>query len=169
MRRVLLMSDSHGKLSSDVMQHAAMADEVWHAGDWGSMEPYQQLESLRKEIRGVTGNIDGQTIRSIVPLKHVFFCEQLKVCMTHIGGYPGRYAKNIADWLRQEKPDLFISGHSHILKIVRDPAIPCLHMNPGACGSHGFHHVRTLIRFQVTHKTISALEVIELGPRTEQI
>jgi predicted phosphodiesterase len=122
--------------------------------------------SKLKPFRGVYGNIDGAEIRSLYPENNVFFCEEVKVLITHIGGYPEKYPSGITDLLRTEKPELFICGHSHILKVMYDRTFKLLHINPGAAGVHGFHHVKTAVRFQIEGAEIKNLEVIELGKRT---
>lgn len=166
MKKILLISDTHGALLTDVMKHVAEADEVWHAGDWGGgKEAFTMLENTGKTIRGVYGNIDGTFIRTVCPENLFFVCEGLKVWITHIGGYPGRYAKGIKQQLIQHKPDLFICGHSHILKVQRDPELKVMHFNPGAAGVHGFHKYRTMLRFEIEDSKIQNLVVIELGLR----
>lgn len=164
MKKILLLSDNHGYLDDKILAHAAAADEIWHAGDWGDYENLILLEKMKK-VRGVYGNIDEETLRSALPEIAVFECEGLKVCIKHIGGYPDRYAKGVKNLLLDKKPDLFISGHSHICKVMRDTKLNLLHFNPGACGKHGFHHIRTLMRFAVTEGVIQNLEIIELGKR----
>jgi uncharacterized protein len=166
MKRILLISDSHGTLGEDVMRHVVAADEVWHAGDWGGgMEVYDQLCATGKTIRGVWGNIDSHDMRKVVPYEQHFTVEGLLVYMIHIGGYPGRYAGGIKEKLVQYRPQVFICGHSHIAKVIRDNAMSLLHMNPGACGFHGFHRVRTMIRMEIAHGSISKADMIELGNR----
>jgi hypothetical protein len=149
-----------------ILYHLAGSDEIWHAGDWGVYAVAQQLKTVAP-LRGVYGNIDGQDIRIEYPKVIRFNCEDVKVCITHIGGYPGRYAPDIRESLKAGPPDLFICGHSHILKVMRDPKLNLLHINPGAAGRSGFHKVRTLVRFEVERKEIKNLRVVELGPRTE--
>ena len=139
-------------------------DEIWHAGDIGSDLLAAKFEAL-KPFRAVYGNIDGQAIRLQYPKVAHFKVEDVNVMMTHIGGYPGRYNPEIRKELYDTRPNLFISGHSHILKVVFDRSLKCLHMNPGAAGKSGFHQVRTLLRFVIAGKDIKDLEVIELGNR----
>lgn len=166
MKKILILSDSHGLLEEDVMKHVANADEIWHAGDWGNMEVLEQLEKVGKKIEGVYGNIDGGKLQITLPDENIFECEGLKVFMTHIGGYPGRYAAGIKEKIKSIKPKLFICGHSHILKIMQDKELNVLHINPGACGRHGFHIFRTMVRIEIDLGKITKAEVVELGRRT---
>lgn len=160
-QRIGLLSDTHGFLDEAVFRYFNECDEVWHAGDFGNTELVEQLR-LFKPLRGVYGNIDGQEIRASFPETLVFRCEEVKVMLRHIGGYPPKYNKETKPLLLQEQPQLFISGHSHILKIIYDNQLQCLHMNPGAAGKQGWHQVRTLIRFTIDRKDIKDCEVIEL-------
>jgi len=164
MKKILLMSDTHGYLDKAILKYVDQADEVWHAGDIGS---FKVVEELKKHARfkAVYGNIDGQDIRSEFPLKKRFSCEKVRVLMTHIGGYPGRYTKSIKPIVTRYPPNLFISGHSHILRVMYDKKLGFLHLNPGAVGIEGYHHVRTMLRFEINNKEILNLEVIELGKR----
>ena len=162
--RIGLLSDSHGFLDEAVFTYFSQCDEVWHAGDFGSVEILDQLKSF-KPTRGVYGNVDGALLRAELPQDLTWECEGVRVYMTHIGGYPGNYGARAKKQLRLLRPGLFICGHSHILKVTRDPALSLLHMNPGACGHHGWHAVRTMLRFAVEAGKISAVEAIELGPR----
>ncbi len=146
------------------MRHVAEADEVWHAGDLGNLSVYDRLNAVRP-TRAVYGNIDDHLTRTVCPEYLLFTCEGLRVLMVHIGGYPGRYTPCAKKLLTEQTCDLFITGHSHVLKVVRDPQRRLLHMNPGAAGIHGFHKVRTMIRFKVQAGKVSDAEVIELGPR----
>ncbi|MBZ4190020.1 metallophosphoesterase family protein [Niabella beijingensis] len=164
MKRIGLLSDTHGFLDDAVFNYFKDCDELWHAGDFGSKELAEQLAAF-KTLRGVYGNIDGQDIRSEFPETLVFTCEGVKVMIRHIGGYPPKYNKETKPLLLKERPLLFISGHSHILKIIYDDALQCLHMNPGAAGKQGWHKVRTLIRFAIDGNTIRDCEVIELKGR----
>ncbi len=163
MVKIGLISDTHGYLDEAVYRHFAACDEIWHAGDFGVgvAEPLQSF----KPLRGVYGNIDDQSIRSSFPGILRFSCEEVDVMMTHIGGYPGKYAPGIRQLLSAEPPRLFICGHSHILRIIFDKKLQCLHINPGAAGKQGWHKVRTLIRFNINGNTIDNCEVIELGKR----
>jgi len=164
MTKIGLLSDTHGYLDEAVFRHFEQCDEIWHAGDFGSVAVVEQLQSF-KPLRGVWGNIDGADIRIQFPEKAIFTCEEVSVFMTHIGGYPGRYHPGIKAELSADPPQLFISGHSHILKIIFDEKLKCLHMNPGAAGKQGWHKVRTLIRFEIDGKLMRHCEVIELGKK----
>lgn len=159
--RIGLLSDTHGYLDEAVFRHFDACDEVWHAGDFGTWEIVEKLERF-KPLRGVFGNIDGRDIRNRFPETLHFTVEELNVMMQHIGGYPNRYAKGVKENILQHKSGLFISGHSHILKIMYDDALNCLHINPGAAGRQGWHNVRTIIRFSISKKNIEDCEVIEL-------
>jgi putative phosphoesterase len=163
MTRIGLISDTHGFLDEAVFKHFENCDEVWHAGDFGSDVAMRLKE--RKSLKGVFGNIDEQDIRSEFPEQLVFMCEDVKVLIRHIGGSPPRYNPEMKKELLHHKPQLFISGHSHILKVMFDEKINCLHMNPGAAGKQGWHKVRTIIRFAIDGKEIKNCEVIELGNR----
>lgn len=164
MKLIGLISDTHNYLDDAVFRHFDKCDEVWHAGDFGTAEVSDKLKAF-KPLRGVYGNIDGYDIRSEFPETIRFNCEEVDVLMTHIGGYPGKYAPAIRPQLLANPPKLFICGHSHILKVMYDEKLQCLHMNPGAAGRSGWHKVRTLIRFVVDGKQMKNCEVIELGPR----
>jgi len=164
MLRIGLLSDTHGWWDEKYTEYFSVCDEIWHAGDIGSEEVAYKLSQI-KPLRAVFGNIDGQSIRGLYPKIAYFQAEEIKVMMTHIGGYPGRYAPEIRKELFDYAPQLFISGHSHILKVVYDKSLNCLHINPGAAGKSGFHQVRTLLRFVIDKKDIKDLEVIELGGR----
>ncbi|WP_276134454.1 metallophosphoesterase family protein [Polluticoccus soli] len=163
MTRIGLISDTHGYLDDAVFRHFENCDEIWHGGDFGP-DVVAPLKAF-KPLRCVYGNIDGYDIRSEYPEKLRWKCEDVDVMMIHIGGYPGRYAPSIKNELYTDPPKLFISGHSHILKIIYDEKIKCLHMNPGAAGKHGWHKVRTLVRFAIDGDRIKDCEVIELGKR----
>lgn len=164
MMKILLISDSHGSLSPDVIEYAKEADEVWHAGDLGCSVSELGL-SPDLSFRGVYGNIDDHLVRRELPEFDFFQVAKISVLMIHIGGYPGRYNHKMKTLVQQNKPQLTISGHSHILKIMRDAKDGHLHMNPGACGHKGFHSKRTAIRFQINEEKISNVEVIEFGRR----
>lgn len=164
MTKIGLLSDTHGYLDETIFKHFEKCDEVWHAGDFGTDELVKQLQDF-KPLRGVYGNIDGANIRMQFPEVLRFKCEDVDVMMTHIGGYPGKYAPAIRKELFADPPKLFISGHSHILKIIFDEKLQCLHMNPGAAGKQGWHKVRTLIRFTIDGDLMKDCEVIELGKR----
>lgn len=158
------MSDTHGYLDDSVFKHFDQCDEIWHAGDFGNIELADRLSKF-KPVKGVYGNIDDQAVRLVYPEHLKFKCEQVNVFITHIGGYPGKYNSGIKEVWSQNSTDLFICGHSHILKVIYDKKISCLHLNPGAAGKIGWHKVRTLIRFSVSDQKIHTLEVIELGIR----
>lgn len=162
--RIGLLSDTHGFLDDTVFRHFAQCDEVWHAGDFGSSEVLDLLRDF-KGLRGVYGNVDGADLRAQLPQDLAWECEGVHVFMTHIGGYPGNYDARVAKELRRLRPGLFICGHSHILKVIRDSSLGLLHMNPGACGHQGWHVVRTMLRFTVEAGEISGVEAIELGRR----
>jgi uncharacterized protein len=166
MIRIGLISDTHGFLDEAVFKHFETCNEIWHAGDFGNIEIANQL-ALRSSlpVRGVYGNVDGYDVRSIYPENLFFLCEGVKVFITHIGGYPPNYNKRVKPLLIENKPQLFISGHSHILKIMYDDKLQCLHMNPGAAGNQGWHKVRTIVRFAIDGNNIKDCEVIELGKR----
>jgi len=164
MTRIGLLSDTHGYLDDAVFKHFEQCDEVWHGGDFGTMAIAESLKAF-KPLKGVYGNIDGYDVRSVYPEKLVWNCEAVTVYMTHIGGYPNRYATGIKQELLNNKAKLFIAGHSHILKVIYDDKINCLHMNPGAAGKQGWHKVRTLLRFTIDGSNIKDCEVIELAAR----
>ena len=161
MKRIGLLSDTHGWWDDRFLTHFADCDEIWHAGDIGSEIIIRQLEA-HCPVRAVCGNIDGRelSIRFDDVLK--FKVEECNVIMTHIGGYPGKYDPHIKKDLYHERPQLFISGHSHILKVMYDNIVGCLHINPGAAGRQGWQQVRTLVKFVIDGKEIKDLEVIEL-------
>lgn len=163
MKKIGLISDTHGYLDDAVFKHFDEVDEVWHAGDFGP-DVAGKLAAF-KPLKGVYGNIDDKEIRAEFPEHLRFNCENVDVWMTHIGGYPGKYAPNLRSEIYTKPPGLFITGHSHILKVMFDPKISCLHINPGAAGKSGWHKVKTLIRFCITAEKIHTLEVIELGNR----
>lgn len=166
MTRIGLISDTHGFLDENVFKHFESCDEVWHAGDFGSIELATHLAATSGlMLRGVYGNIDGNDIRTVYPEQLVFSCEEVKVMIRHIGGSPPKYNPETRKQLQLHQPKLFISGHSHILKVMYDPAIQCLYMNPGAAGKHGWHKVRTIIRFVIDGKEMKNCEVIELGKK----
>lgn len=165
MKRIALLSDTHGYLDEGIIKHIKECDEIWHAGDVGDISVLNKLSTLAP-LRAVYGNIDGQEVRKSVPEHQRFVCEGVSVWITHIGGYPGRYVPKIREAIKAKPPKLFICGHSHILKVMPDKKLGLLHMNPGACGRHGFHKVRTLLRFTLEKGEIKNLEVVELGPRS---
>ena len=162
--RIGLLSDSHGFLDEAIFTHFAECDEIWHAGDFSYVRDFDRLSAF-KPTRGVFGNVDGADVRAAMPRDLFWECADLEVYMTHIGGYPGAYDKRVRTEIEKRRPGLFLCGHSHILKVMRDPEMGLIHMNPGACGHVGWHTVRTLLRFTVEAGKISGLEAIELGPR----
>lgn len=164
MKKILLLSDTHSHIDDRILTYARQADEIWHAGDIGDLSVTDQLKNL-KPLRAVFGNIDAQEVRKEFPLHNRFMCEDIDVWITHIGGYPGKYSPAIREEIKKNPPKLFICGHSHILKVMPDKKLGLLHMNPGACGKHGFHQVRTMLRFEIDQEEVKNLEVIELGTR----
>lgn len=164
MTKIGLISDTHSYLDQAVFEYCKDRDEIWHAGDFGSMGVIEELKKF-KPLKGVYGNIDGPEIRKIFPELLVFKCEDVKVMMRHIGGYPPKYNPETKKEIMLHHPQLFISGHSHILKVMYDDKMQCLHMNPGAAGKQGWQKVRTVIRFSIDQKEIKDCEVIELLPR----
>lgn len=164
MKKIGLLSDTHSYLDDAVFKYFEHCDEIWHAGDFGSMEVIEKLEAF-KPLRGVYGNIDDKTIQMHCPEHLRFDCEEVDVWMTHIGGYPGRYSALVKPEIMVNPPKLFICGHSHILKVQYDPKLQLLHLNPGAAGRQGWHKVRTLMRFDINIDKIENLEIIELNQR----
>jgi hypothetical protein len=164
LRKILLISDTHSWLDEKLFKYIQTVDEVWHAGDIGDIKVCHEIEKL-KIVKAVYGNIDGQDARKSYPENNIFMCEQVKVFITHIGGYPNRYNLEAKKIIEQEKPNLFICGHSHILKIMYDKKYNLLHLNPGACGIQGFHQVKTILRFAIDGSEIKNMEIIELGKR----
>lgn len=161
MKKILLLSDTHSYIDDHICGHAQQADEIWHAGDIGDLRVTDTLKNIRP-LRAVYGNIDDKKARQEYPLHNRFMCEDVDVWITHIGGYPGRYSPAIRDEIRNNPPKLFICGHSHILKVMPDRKLDLLHMNPGAIGKHGFHKVRTMLRFTIEGTSIDNLEVIQI-------
>ena len=161
MKKILLLSDTHCYIDDHILNHAKKVDEVWHAGDIGNLKVTNALTAI-KPLRAVYGNIDDHNIRKEFPLNARFMCEGVDVWITHIGGYPGRYSPAVREDIRAHPPKLFICGHSHILKVMPDRKLDLLHMNPGAIGKHGFHKVRTMLRFTIDGEKIDNLEVIEV-------
>lgn len=160
MKRIGLLSDTHGWLNPAIYDFFKDCDEIWHAGDIGNDDVAIELAAFKK-LRAVYGNIDDWEIRADYPQYQIFNIENIKVVMTHIGGYPNAYAPGIKQILWEEKPDIFISGHSHILRVMRDQKLGLLHLNPGAAGMKGFHKKITMLRFQIDGKEISNLEIYE--------
>ena len=164
MKKILVLSDTHSYLDDKILKHVSWADEVWHAGDIGDLVVTDTLKKL-KPLRAVYGNIDNNQARMEFPLNNRFWCEEVDVLITHIGGYPGKYNPAIRQELQLNPPKLFICGHSHILKVQYDKQLNLLHMNPGAAGIHGFHQVRTMLRFVIDREAIKDLEIIEFEKR----
>tara|TARA_R110001592_G_scaffold153467_1_gene381920 strand:- start:581 stop:1078 length:498 start_codon:yes stop_codon:yes gene_type:complete len=164
MKKILLLSDTHSFIDDQILKFVKQADEVWHAGDIGNLEVTDTIKKL-KPLRAVFGNIDGTDARAEFPLDAKFSVENVAVWITHIGGYPNRYNVRIREEISKNSPNIFISGHSHILKIQFDKKLNLLHLNPGAAGNHGFHNVRTMLRFELEKGEIKNLEIIELATR----
>ncbi|MGX5691134.1 metallophosphoesterase family protein [Arcticibacter tournemirensis] len=164
MKKIGLISDTHGFLDDAVFRHFEQCDEIWHAGDFGNLELADKLAAF-KPLRGVFGNIDGKDIRTVYPEHLRFKCEDVDVWMTHIGGYPDHYSPQVRNLIYKDPPKMFISGHSHILKVIYDKKIGTLHLNPGAAGKQGWHKIRSLLRFSISDEKIHTLEAIELGNR----
>nr|WP_258691423.1 metallophosphoesterase family protein [Tenacibaculum aquimarinum] len=163
-KKILLLSDTHSYIDDQILKFVKQADEVWHAGDIGDLSVTDTIKKL-KPLRAVYGNIDDKDARAEFPLDNKFNVDGVSVWITHIGGYPGNYYQRIRTELKENSPKIFISGHSHILKVQFDQKLNLLHLNPGACGKHGFHKVRTMIRFQIDNGNITNMEVIELATR----
>jgi len=164
MIKILLLSDTHSYIDDGILKYVKKVDEVWHAGDIGDIAVTDAIKSL-KPLRAVYGNIDNTIIRREFPEHNRFMCEDVDVWMTHIGGYPKAYDVRVRDAIKIKPPKLFISGHSHILKVMPDKQLGLLHMNPGAAGKHGFQKVRTMLRFTIDGTKIDNLEVIEFNKR----
>jgi putative phosphoesterase len=160
MKKILLLSDTHSHIDATILKYVKQADEVWHAGDIGDLKVTDAIKKL-KPLRGVYGNIDDHKARVEFPEHNRFMCEDVDVWITHIGGYPNKYNVRIREAITDNPPNLFICGHSHILKVMPDKKLNLLHMNPGAVGVHGFHNVRTMLRFVINGEKIEQLEVIE--------
>jgi uncharacterized protein len=164
MKRIGLISDTHSYLDDAVFRHFEQCDEIWHGGDFGNVALAEKLAAFRP-LKGVYGNIDGYDIRSVYPEVLRWRCEDVEVLMCHIGGYPGKYTAVVNAELKKSAPKLFISGHSHILKIIYDSQYDCLHINPGAAGKEGWHKLRTIVLFSIDRSEIKDCQVIELGKR----
>lgn len=164
MKKILLLSDTHSHIDETILKYVKLADEVWHAGDIGDLKVTDTIKKL-KPLRAVFGNIDNHEARLEFPLNNRFFCESVEVLLTHIGGYPGKYGPAIREEITKNPPKLFICGHSHILKVIFDKKLNCLHMNPGAAGISGFHQKRTMLRFEIDGEKIQSLEIIEIGDK----
>lgn len=166
MKKILLLSDTHGHIDERMLLHAEEADEIWHAGDIGNEKVADLLES-KAPLKAVWGNIDGDKIRIRFKEHLSFECEGMRILMIHIAGQMGKYNRETRDLIIQYRPDVLVCGHSHILKIARKEGEKMLHINPGAAGISGFHNVRTMVRFNIDAKQITTMEVIELGPRSK--
>ncbi len=162
MTRIVVLSDTHSFLDPQLESVLSKCDEIWHAGDIGNRSVLDALQKLGKTVRAVYGNIDGQDIRIDTPRILIWQVEQRKVVMTHIGGYPGRYTTEVKALLKKEKPDIYVCGHSHILKVIYDKKLNLLHINPGACGREGFQQVRTIIQFVIDGEKIRDMAIVEL-------
>ena len=161
MKKVSLLSDTHSVLDERFIPHLKDSDEIWHAGDIGSLVIYDKLNEISK-VKAVYGNIDNHQIRITLASEVFFKCEGVNIYMTHIGGYPGKYSKAVKEKIEKTKPDIFICGHSHILKVMKDKINNLLFINPGAAGNHGIHQVKTIVQFIINEKKISDLKIIEL-------
>jgi putative phosphoesterase len=161
MKRIGLLSDTHGYLHQRIFPFFEKVDEIWHAGDIGNLETADSLAAF-KPLKAVYGNIDGHEVRAVLPLHQRFMCEEVNVWITHIGGYPGHYERSVRQEITSNPPNLFICGHSHILKVIFDKKLNFLHMNPGAAGNKGFHVVCTALRFIIDGKDIRDLEIWEM-------
>ncbi|CAL2093930.1 metallophosphoesterase family protein [Tenacibaculum sp. 190524A02b] len=164
MKKILLLSDTHSYIDAQILKFVKLADEVWHAGDIGDLKVTDTLKKY-KPLRAVYGNIDDKDARAEFPLDAKFIVEGVSVWITHIGGYPNKYNQRVREDLKKERPKLFICGHSHILKVQFDEKLQVLHLNPGAAGNHGFHKVRTMLRFELDKGAVKNMEVIELAKR----
>ncbi|MBA9078040.1 MULTISPECIES: metallophosphoesterase family protein [Rufibacter] len=163
--KIGLLSDTHSYVDDRILAHLEGCDEIWHAGDFGAVKVSERLSQVAP-LRGVYGNIDAADIRHLYPKNLRFDCNGLEVLMTHIGGYPGKYAPEVRAMIKENPPGLFICGHSHILKVMTDPKHGnLLHLNPGAAGWHGFHKIRTMLKFAVEGGRVTRLQAIELGNR----
>ena len=172
MKKILIISDTHSHLDPKLIKYIEDCDEVWHGGDIGNYDVCKQIEKTCSEqsrtikpLRAVWGNIDGTDLRKTYQEHLIFNCEQVKVYMTHIAGPVGKYNPKVREMILQEKPNLFICGHSHILKVIFDKTYNVLYLNPGSCGMHGFHKVKTAVRLEIDGTEMKKLEVIELGNR----
>jgi putative phosphoesterase len=163
-KKILLLSDTHSFIDEQILKFVRQADEVWHAGDIGDLEVTDQIKAL-KPLRAVYGNIDDATARMMFPLDEKFTLENVSIWITHIGGYPDNYNVRVREEIKKNPPKIFISGHSHILKVQYDQKLNVLHLNPGAAGKHGFHKIRTMLRFELDNGEIKNLEIIELAIR----
>lgn len=165
MKKILLLSDTHSFIDAQILKFVKQADEVWHAGDIGDLSVTDTIKKI-KPLRAVYGNIDDNKARAEFPLDNKFLVDEVSVWITHIGGYPNKYNQRVREELQKNPPQLFICGHSHILKVQYDKKLNLLHLNPGAAGKHGFHKVRTMLRFEIDGKEIKNMEIIELANRS---
>ena len=161
MKNISLLSDTHSVLDERFIPHLKNSDEIWHAGDIGSLDVYDKLTKL-SDVKAVYGNIDDHKIRIGLKSELFFKCEGVNIYMTHIGGYPGKYSKGIKEKIEKTNPNIFICGHSHILKIMNDKKNKLLFLNPGAAGNHGIHQVKTIVKFSINNKKVMDLKIIEL-------
>ena len=164
MKKILIISDTHNHLDEKLLKYIEQADEVWHGGDIGSYDLCKQIEKI-KPLKAVWGNIDGTDLRKTYDEHLVFNCEGVKVYITHIAGAVGKYNEKVREMILKEKPNLLICGHSHICKILFDQRYNLIYLNPGACGVHGFHKVKTVVRLEIEGQELKNLDVIELGNR----
>jgi uncharacterized protein len=162
--KIGLLSDTHSYFDINILEHFKDVDEIWHAGDIGNLDVTKKLAAF-KPLRAIIGNIDGSDAKVHFPEDLWWDCEGMNIWMTHIGGYPTKYASRVRNILKVRTPDLFICGHSHILRVMKDPKYNMMVMNPGAAGIEGFHQIRTMLRFEIKDKIILNLEAIELGTR----
>ncbi len=165
MKKILLLSDTHSHIDDQILKFVKQADEVWHAGDIGNLQVTDTIKE-HKPLRAVYGNIDNKEARAEFPLHNRFVIEGIDVWITHIGGYPYRYNPKVREELHANPPKIFICGHSHILKVQYDKKLELLHLNPGAAGKHGFHKVRTMLRFAINNGDITDMEIIELAKKS---
>ena len=168
MKKILLLSDTHGHIDERILKYAQEADEIWHAGDIGDLRVTDTLAKIRP-LRTVYGNIDGNIAKVSFPENNIFTLEGVKFLMTHIGGPAGKYTPRVRELLNQEQPNVFICGHSHILKVMNIKGRDMMHLNPGAAGIHGFHQIRTMLRFEIAQGKLQNMEVVELGLRGKSL
>lgn len=168
MIKILLLSDTHGHIDERILKYAQEADEIWHAGDIGDLRVTDTLAKIRP-LRTVYGNIDGNIAKVSFPENNIFTLEGVKFLMTHIGGPAGKYTPRVRELLNQEQPNVFICGHSHILKVMNIKGRDMMHLNPGAAGIHGFHQIRTMLRFEIAQGKLQNMEVVELGLRGKSL
>lgn len=168
MIKILLLSDTHGHIDERILKYAQEADEIWHAGDIGDLRVTDTLAKIRP-LRTVYGNIDGNIAKVSFPENNIFTLEGVKFLMTHIGGPAGKYTPRVRELLNQEQPNVFICGHSHILKVMHIKGRDMMHLNPGAAGIHGFHQIRTMLRFEIAQGKLQNMEVVELGLRGKSL